>query len=91
MTTVDERRDIWIAFVLSVAVPGAGQMWKRSWWGVAWLLAAALLMVFWGLVAENSRPARPALAIVSFLILGIASGLHASRIAARAARDADAE
>jgi hypothetical protein len=82
---VDDRRDVWIAFVLSIAVPGAGQLWKAHWSGVAWLLSAAMLIVFWALVRENMGTVWSPLQYASFLILGLVSGLHASRVAARTA------
>jgi hypothetical protein len=88
---MDDRRDVWIAFVLSVAVPGAGQLWKRHWSGVAWLLAGALLIVFWALIRENVGPVWLPLQYTSFLILGIISGLHASRVAARVAETANVD
>ena len=88
---MDDRRDVWIAFVLSVALPGAGQFWKRHWSGVAWLFAGALLIVFWALVRENVGRIWLPLQYASFLMLGILSGLHASRVAARIAETANAD
>jgi hypothetical protein len=82
---MDDRRDVWIAFVLSLAVPGAGQLWKRSASCVLWFAAGTLLLVLWGLVRENYRPIPPHWQVLSFLALGFASGLHASRVAARVA------
>jgi hypothetical protein len=81
----DERKG-WIAFLLSLAMPGAGQLWLRDLSGVVWLLLAALLIMVWGLVAENvgyhSAPGH----FFSFLFLGMLSAEHARRLATRRQR-----
>jgi hypothetical protein len=77
---VVERRDAWIAFVLSVALPGTGQLWIGSLWGVAWLLSGALLLVFWSLVTENVGRVPPLWQYLTFLSLGLISGWHAARL-----------
>lgn len=78
-----QEREGWIAFLLSVAMPGAGQLWTGSMSGVVWLLIAALLIMFWGLLAENVGHYSPSLHFISFLILGGISGHHARRLARR--------
>lgn len=84
MHSVDQsQRDGWVAFLLSLAMPGAGQLWAGSFLGVLWLLIAALLIMFWGLLAENFGRYSPSLHFASFLVLGGLSGEHARRLASR--------
>src|SRR5690606_1104650 len=82
-TTDDQDRDSWIAFLLSLAMPGAGQLWAGKLSGLLWLLAGALLIMFWGLLAENVGYYRPVTHFASFLILGVLSGEHARRLIRR--------
>lgn len=78
-----EARESWIAFLLSLAMPGAGQLWLRKLSGGVWILLAATLILVWGLVSENlgyhSAPGH----FLSFLILGVLSAEHARRLARR--------
>jgi hypothetical protein len=64
-------------------MPGAGQLWIGSLWGILWLLSAAMLVLFWGLVAENGGYYSAPLHFASFLLLGLMSGEHARRLTAR--------
>lgn|GEM_PF-5301259 len=73
-----------IAFVLSFALPGAGQIWKGSATGLGWLASTALLVMFWELVAENASARWPVVQYGSFIGLSLASAWRAYRF--RAAR-----
>jgi hypothetical protein len=78
-----EAKEGWIAFLLSLAMPGAGQLWLHHISGGVWLLLAALLIMAWGLISENfgyhSAPGH----FFSFLVLGLLSAEHARRLALR--------
>jgi hypothetical protein len=78
-----ETRESWIAFLLSLAMPGAGQIWLRHLSGVVWLLVAALLILTWGLIAENWGYSSAPGHFTTFLILGLLSAEHARRLARR--------
>ncbi len=45
MAAIPNGHDKWTAFLLSLAVPGAGQLWARRWNCLAWFAAAAALSV----------------------------------------------
>jgi hypothetical protein len=71
--------DKWTAFVLSLVVPGAGQLYARRWSCLAWFLTAAL-------TAALTTWAAPALGVAAgwvrfpaLVLLGVASAEHAKR------------
>jgi hypothetical protein len=78
-----EGKEGWVAFLLSFAMPGAGQLWLGCLSGSLWLLLAALLIMAWALAGENlgyrSAPGH----FLSFLVLGLLSAEHARRLAQR--------
>jgi len=71
------ERDKWTAFLLSLAVPGAGQMWSGSLWCLVWFLAVAA----WGIAAHFSNlETVPGLHMAMLLGLGLLSAEHAKRL-----------
>lgn len=77
--------DKWIAFWLSLAVPGAGQLWAGSASCVAWWLTAGIAAAGWSwLAAEIGGGWGFTAAQVSFfLAVGVTSAEHARRRAER--------
>lgn len=70
MAAIPCGRDKWTAFLLSLAVPGAGQLWARRWSCVAWFAAAAALSVL---------PLPLAGRVAALTVLGLCSAEHAKR------------
>src|SRR5580704_17205049 len=79
LTMTERSRDKWTAFLLSLAVPGAGQLWARSGWCWLWFTAAALLtaLPFWIDPANGSASA--GIRFVALAVLGLLSAEHAKR------------
>jgi hypothetical protein len=71
----DKHNDKWTAFALSLAVPGAGQLWAGRLSCLAYFAVAA------GLIAATSRAsaAGAALGGAAFAFLGLCSAEHAKR------------
>jgi hypothetical protein len=63
-------RDKWTAFLLSLAVPGAGQLWARRPSCFAWFAATAVL---------SALPLPAALRVPMFAVLGVCSAEYAKR------------
>jgi hypothetical protein len=70
MAAVPDSGDRWTAFLLSLAVPGAGQLWARRRSCLAWFTAAAVLSVL---------PLPLAARVLAFGVLGLCSAEHAKR------------
>jgi len=70
MAAIPGSSDKWTAFLLSLAVPGAGQLWVRRWSCLAWFVAAATLSVL---------PLPLAGRVVALTVLGMCSAEHAKR------------
>jgi hypothetical protein len=70
MAALPGSRDKWTAFLLSLAVPGAGQLWARRWSCLGWFTAAAALSVL---------PLPPAGQVAALMVLGLCSAEHAKR------------
>lgn len=76
---LDPRTDAWLALLLSLAFPGAGQLWKRRVSGLLWMLAAAMLLAAWELIRLNWNYRSLPLQYLSFLLLASLSAWHAAR------------
>jgi hypothetical protein len=81
MAAIPGDRDKWTAFLLSLVVPGAGQLWARRWSCLAWFAAAAALSVL---------PLPPAGRVFVLTVLGLCSAEHAKRGLEPARRSAPA-
>ncbi len=66
-----------IAFLLSLVVPGAGQIWKGHSSAVWWLLGAALTMAICQLAAANIETFPRWAEYVVYAIYCLAAGWHA--------------
>ena len=77
--TNDTSQDKWTAFVMSLAVPGAGQLLAGSWSCLAWFGAAGMAAVTRA-VFEPTAPV-PALVfqLAAWAILSLSSAEHAKR------------
>jgi hypothetical protein len=73
-TEIDRR---WLAFWLSMAMPGAGQAYGRHWSAVGWLAACGLLGV--AAMQFADWPIR-ILWVLSSVVLSLTSGEHAKRL-----------
>ena len=74
-------RDKWTAFLLSLAVPGVGQLWAGSVTCIAWFVAAGGLAAFW--LALGNGEAAPWMLVgqvATLAMLGICSAEHAKRL-----------
>jgi hypothetical protein len=71
--------DKWTAFVLSLVVPGAGQLYARSWSCLGWFLVAVLTaaLTTWTAPALGVAPAW--VRFPALVLLGLASAGHAKR------------
>ena len=69
----------WSAFLLSLAAPGAGQLYARSLWCVPWLCAAAMLMVVAALTATPNA-GMTSFKVALFVVLALLSAEHAKRL-----------
>jgi hypothetical protein len=80
MQTAHARK--WTSFYLSLAVPGAGQLWAKSAWCVAWWLGLILILSAWSW-AEAIEPQSliPAGRIISLIAISLLSAEHAKRLA----------
>jgi hypothetical protein len=75
------RPDKWTAFLLSLAVPGAGQLCAGSVTCLAWFLAAGLLAWFWIVLQQESwNAALIGGQFVTLMLLGVCSAEHAKRL-----------
>jgi len=72
----------WTAFLMSLAVPGSGQVWLGSWTAVGWWVAVGLLVAAGKALAVLSGwPEAAWLATPGLLALSVASAEHAKRLA----------
>jgi hypothetical protein len=72
-------RDRWTAFLLSLIVPGAGQLYVRHWSCVLWFVGAAGLSALMTWLASLTPIPALGLNVLSLAILGLASAEHAKR------------
>jgi hypothetical protein len=70
MAAIPGAGDKWTAFLLSLTVPGAGQLWARRWNCLGWFMAAAALSVI---------PLPLAARVAALALLGLGSAEHAKR------------
>jgi hypothetical protein len=77
MQCVNEK---WTAFLLSLVVPGAGQLAAGSLWCVPWFLGAAMLVGAWLVAGANQSGALWQMAQAgSLVVVGVVSAEHAKR------------
>jgi len=69
----------WSAFLLSLAAPGAGQLYARSFWCVPWFCSVALFAIIAG-VTSSTNFGVVTLQAVLFAVLGLLSAEHAKRL-----------
>ncbi len=79
-----QANEKWAAFLLSLVVPGAGQLAAGSVWCVPWFLAAALLAGVWHVTGTNLTGALWHAGQAGLLVvLGLVSAEHAKRLLER--------
>lgn len=83
-------RDKWTAFLLSLAVPGVGQLWAGSFTCLAWFVAAGGVAAFWLALADGFDGRALQLLLVgqflSLALVGVCSAEHAKRLLELTAR-----
>jgi hypothetical protein len=73
------ERDPWVAFFLSLLMPGAGQVWERRWSGFAWFAIAVAAAPLPGLLKPCGPAAVAAVRFALLLALALASAEDARR------------
>lgn len=73
------RPDRWAAFLLSLAVPGAGQLYARHWSCVAWFVPLVALSAGPALLGPLGPTVAAGLTFLAAALLGLASAEHAKR------------
>ncbi|GIW91359.1 MAG: hypothetical protein KatS3mg109_1791 [Pirellulaceae bacterium] len=71
--------DSWTAFLLSVVLPGTGQLWKGHASAPWWLLGGALLIALGKLLAENVPSLPQWFEYLVYIVYCLACGVHAAR------------
>jgi hypothetical protein len=79
--------DRWTAFLLSLAVPGAGQFFAGRWSCAAWFVATAFLGAGTALLTPFSPTVAAVASFLALGLLGLASAEHARRCLEPVARD----
>ena len=72
--------DKWTPFMLSLMLPGAGQLLAGSWSAVLWFAAAGTAGAIWSTMPGIETAGATAMRIVSLAMLGICSAEHAKRL-----------
>ena len=76
---IGDTPDKWIAFVLSLAVPGAGQLWARSFWCLPLFAVAGIVSALPTLLDADGAATPRLLSAGAWVVLAIVSAGHAKR------------
>ena len=74
---IDRWTDGAIAFIMSMVLPGVGQLWKRNVTAPWWLFGGAVLVATWQLLEANGLRVPIAISYGSYAAYCVLAGLHA--------------
>ena len=72
--------DKWTPFLLSLIVPGAGQVLAGSWSALPWFAATVGLGAIWSMMPGNETLGITAMRVGSLALLSVCSAEHAKRL-----------